>query len=169
MHTLIKLLQDTPIFGGVSDETVGFILENSNKIHRNDGEYFFKEKEVSDSMFLLISGSVNVVRFWQGKYYVLNTLFSGDCFGEMAIVEHVHRSASVYALEHCNALEISNKTLLNLYQRDLKQFALLQMNLGREISRRLRSANERLFQHYIRTGSGHTAAFSDIPSPAKTA
>lgn len=150
MNTLIKLLQETPLFGGINDETVQYILDHSNKVHFKTDEYFFKEKEISDSMFLLISGSVNIVKFWKGRHHILNTLFAGECFGEMAIVEHNSRSASVYALEPCTALEISNKTLMELYEKDLKQFALLQMNLGREISRRLRSANDRLFQHYIR-------------------
>ena len=157
MHnTLVKLLQDTPIFGGVDDDAVEYLVNRSNKIQREKGEYFFKEKEVSNSMFLLISGSVNVVKYWKGSNYILNTLFSGDCFGEMAIVEHSYRSASVYALEHCIALEISNRNLLDLYHHDLKQFTLLQMNLGREISRRLRSTNDRLFQHYIRDNSMYT-------------
>ena len=32
-----------------------------------------------------------------------------------------------------------------VYARDLKQFALIQMNMGREVCRRLREANNRLF------------------------
>jgi len=158
MNTLIKLLQETPLFGGISDETVEFILSHGKKVQYKSGECFFKEKEVSDSMFLLISGSVKIVKFWKGKHHVLNTLFAGECFGEMAIVEHNSRSASVYALEPCSALEISNQIILELYEKDLKQFALLQMNLGREISRRLRSANERLFQHYIRENTSISSA-----------
>lgn len=148
-NTLIKLLQDTPFFGGINESAVQFMLEKSNKILRNKDEYFFKENEIGDSMFLLISGSVKVIKFWHGKGYPINTLFSGDCFGEMAIVEHNTRSASIIALERCVALEIQNQTFIDLYQQDLKQFALLQMNMSREISRRLRSANERLFYHYI--------------------
>ncbi len=149
-HTLAKLLQDTPFFGGINDVMVQFILDRSNKIQRQTDEYFFREKELGDSMFLLISGSVKVVKFWHGNNYTLNTLFAGDCFGEMTIIEHNSRSASVLAMERCIALEISNQTFMELYHQDIKQFALLQMNMGREISRRLRSVNERLFQHYIR-------------------
>jgi hypothetical protein len=32
-----------------------------------------------------------------------------------------------------------------VYAQDLKQFALVQMNMGREVCRRLRDANSRLF------------------------
>ena len=57
-----------------------------------------------------------------------------------------HRSASVVAVESCNAIELSGASLFGLYEKDLEQFTLIQMNMGREVSRRLREADERLFQ-----------------------
>jgi CRP/FNR family transcriptional regulator, cyclic AMP receptor protein len=55
------------------------------------------------------------------------------------------RSASVRALENCSAICISAGNLHQVYARDLKQFALIQMNMGREVCRRLRDSNSRLF------------------------
>jgi len=55
------------------------------------------------------------------------------------------RSASVRAECDSSAFKIGSAALLDLYQHDLEQFTLLQMNLGREVSRRLRAAVERLF------------------------
>ena len=63
----------------------------------------------------------------------------------MAIIDHCHRSASVRATEDCSAIRISAADLYRVYGQDLKQFALIQMNMGREVSRRLREANNRLF------------------------
>ena len=37
------------------------------------------------------------------------------------------------------------KDLHQVYEQDLKQFALIQMNMGREVTRRLREADNRLF------------------------
>lgn len=42
----------------------------------------------------------------------------------------------------CSVLCFSSKTLMSLYERDLEQFALIQMNLARELSRRLRHAGD---------------------------
>ena len=36
--------------------------------------------------------------------------------------------------------------LYKLYEQDPKQFALIQMNMGREVTRRLREADDRLFK-----------------------
>ena len=55
------------------------------------------------------------------------------------------RSASVRAIEDCTAIRLSATNLHQIYARDLKQFALIQMNMGREVSRRLRESDNRLF------------------------
>jgi CRP-like cAMP-binding protein len=71
---------------------------------------------------------------------------AGDCFGEMALVDLFPRSASALAVETCAALQITPSILQEIYQHDLEQFTLLQMNMGREISRRLREVDELLFR-----------------------
>jgi CRP-like cAMP-binding protein len=62
----------------------------------------------------------------------------------MALIDMSPRSASVIALEDCSAIRLTNADLFRVYRADLEQFALIQMNLARELSRRLRIANERL-------------------------
>jgi CRP/FNR family cyclic AMP-dependent transcriptional regulator len=57
-----------------------------------------------------------------------------------------HRSASVVAVEPCSAIELSSASLFAIYEKDLEQFTLIQMNMGREVSRRLREADDRLFE-----------------------
>ena len=49
------------------------------------------------------------------------------------------------AREDTLVFRIDSAALLDLYQHDLEQFALLQMNFGREVSRRLRESDERMF------------------------
>ena len=68
-----------------------------------------------------------------------------DCFGEMALIDLFPRSASVMALSDCTAIALSPDAVHQLSERNLEQFALIQMNLGRELSRRLRVADDRLF------------------------
>jgi CRP/FNR family cyclic AMP-dependent transcriptional regulator len=97
------------------------------------------------SMFVLEKGKAAVLKSWHGQDYLLQTLEEGDCFGEMAVMDHCPRSASVRAVEDCTAIQISAANLYQVYAQDLKQFALIQMNMGREVCRRLREANSRLF------------------------
>jgi CRP-like cAMP-binding protein len=64
----------------------------------------------------------------------------------MALMDMHPRSASVLATTDAVAIKLDASALLDLYQQDLDQFTLFQMNLGREVSRRLREADERMFR-----------------------
>ena len=77
---------------------------------------------------------------------LLRHLEFGDCFGEMALMDLVPRSASVRAVEHCVAIELATAHLHGLYKHDAEQFALIQMNIGREVCRRLRITDDLLFR-----------------------
>ena len=146
MKARIELLQAMPLFGGIADESLRFLLGLCSEVSLAAGEYFFREDDEAQSLFVLQEGRAAVVKNWQGHQYVLIELAPGDCFGEMSLMDLRHRSASVVATQACRAIELPAGSLLKLYEKDLEQFTLIQMNMGREVSRRLRDADERLFQ-----------------------
>jgi CRP/FNR family transcriptional regulator, cyclic AMP receptor protein len=57
----------------------------------------------------------------------------------------------VRVIEACRAIEIATTALHRLAERDMEQFALIQMNIGREVCRRLRATDELLFR--VRRGA----------------
>ena len=146
MNERIHLLQQIPVFGGISGEALEFLLSLSRQTIVARGDYFFREGERGSSMFVLESGRADVIRRWEDEDIVLGRLDEGDCFGEMALIDFCRRSASVRAVTDAVAIEISAPALHQLYKKDLEQFALIQMNMGREVSRRLRTADRRLFE-----------------------
>ncbi len=142
----IQLLQDMAIFGGLAAETLEFIVGVAPSVELQEGSYYFREGDPGTNMFVLETGRVSVAKSWAGEEHVLATLSAGGCFGEMALIDFCRRSASVRALEPCTAIEISVATLHALYERDAQQYLMIQMNMGREVSRRLRAADQRLFR-----------------------
>ena len=138
MVTQIDLLRQMPIFGGLKTETLEFLLDLSNEVFVEQGDYFFREQERGNSVYVLESGVAQVHRLRDAQPIVLRTLREGDCFGEMALIDFLTRSASVMAETNCQAIEISGKLLIKLHRQDLEQYAMIMMNLGREVSRRLR-------------------------------
>lgn len=154
----IQLLQRMPIFGAIQARTLETLLSGAAGVEVAAGDHFFRQGEMADGMFVLQRGRVAVVRNWEGQDYRLRELGPGDCFGEMALIDLFPRSASVLALENCSALRLTNADLYRVYESDLEQFALIQMNIARELSRRLRTADERLFRIGLdqdrRTGGG---------------
>lgn len=147
----IELLQGMPIFGGVRANILQFLLGLCPVESVPKNEFFFREGDQADSMFVLEEGKVAVLKSWRGQDHLLQTLEQGDCFGEMAVMDLCPRSASVRAVEDCTAIRISAANLYRVYSQDLKQFALIQMNMGREVCRRLRELDSRLFSARMET------------------
>jgi CRP/FNR family transcriptional regulator, cyclic AMP receptor protein len=143
--TRIELLQSMPIFGAIREDVLRFLLDQAKVVSVAAGGYFFREGDDAQGMFVLESGSAAVLKNWQGRKYKLHEFRGGDCFGEMALMDLMPRSASVKALENCVAIELRPDQLMRIFERDIEQFALIQMNMGREVCRRLRSTDERLF------------------------
>lgn len=139
----ILTLQQMPFFGGIREDMLVFLLDHCSEAKVPRGTVFFREGEPAESLFVLEAGSVEVRRRGERGEIVLCRLGRGACFGEMALVDLSPRSATVQALEDCSTLEIFADSLYRLYERDLEQFTLIQMNIARELSRRLRLADDR--------------------------
>lgn len=139
------LLQGTPIFGGLSEESIDFLLADGALVTRREGELFFREGDAGQSVYVLRSGRVTIGKDWKDSHVILRELRRGDCFGEMALLDLEPRSATVTAYEDSAAFEIPLARLQALNERDIEQYLIIHMNMAREVSRRLRVADMRLF------------------------
>ncbi len=142
----LDLLQSMPIFGGIAATSLELLLAGALPVERDAREYFFREGAMAESMFVLERGRAQVAKLWDNQEHPLRILKSGDCFGEVALLDMMPRSASVQALDPCHAIEIPRAALYALYQENLEQFTMIIMNMAREVSRRLRLADNRLFE-----------------------
>ncbi|MDH5544239.1 MAG: cyclic nucleotide-binding domain-containing protein [Gammaproteobacteria bacterium] len=135
-------LLSIPIFGGLHQQTVNDIIEKSSVFTCEPGVYMLCEGDTGDAFYILVGGQAKVVRGDPEQH--LFDLGRGDCFGEMALIDHQPRSASVRAISSCVVMEITQDTLFDLYQTNPKQYTLLHMNMAREVSRRLRYADNHI-------------------------
>ena len=146
MIAKIDLMKRTPVFSGLREESMTFLLDYARAVQVPAKQFFFRENDQASSMFILESGTVAVLKTWQGREMQLRVMHAGDCFGEMALMDMFPRSASVRAEQDCTAIELSPRGLVRLYERDVEQYMLVQVSLGREVCRRLRDADDRLFR-----------------------
>ncbi|MCL7962255.1 MAG: cyclic nucleotide-binding domain-containing protein [marine benthic group bacterium] len=101
------------------------------------GETIIQQGETGDCMYVVQSGSVEVVQKVNGGEQRLAILETGDFFGEMALFEREVRSATVRALVDARILKVDKKTLL----RRIKEDPLLAVNLLETMSGRIRELN----------------------------
>lgn len=139
------LISNTPIFGGLDVVTIDFLTDGQDPVRRAEGEHFFREGDDGQSVFVLRSGRVTVGKDWKNSHVILRELHRGDCFGEMALIDLQRRSATVTAYDDSTAFEIPLHKLQALHERNIEQYLIIHMNMAREVSRRLRTADDRLF------------------------
>jgi len=138
----LGMLREMPLLGGAKDDVLELLLNHAAERSLVAGETLFTEGDLGETMYLLESGELEVFRRRHSADYPIRRLHAGDCVGEMSFVDLGPRSASVVAATDAQVLELTHEALLQLYEQDLEQFALIQINMAREMSRRLRLADD---------------------------
>jgi CRP-like cAMP-binding protein len=146
-NSRVKLLQDMPVFGGIDQEALEYLVSLADPVHFTKGDFLFREGDPGNSMLVLEEGTVAVIKHWRGKEYLLGSfLGAGVCVGEMSLIDLEPRSASVVAMDSCKTLCIEAAHLNLLHKRDLAQFTMVHLNIARELCRRLRVTGQQLFE-----------------------
>jgi CRP/FNR family cyclic AMP-dependent transcriptional regulator len=137
-------LQAIPIFAGLTAAALTEIASAVKEAVFQKGAIIVREGEPGDRMFIIGSGSVEVVKYLaQSRETVLAVLGPKDFLGEMSIIECVARSASVRAVEETCLFALKGIDLYHLFQRHPDQYAIVILNIARDISRRLRAIDEK--------------------------
>jgi CRP/FNR family cyclic AMP-dependent transcriptional regulator len=135
-------LRNIGLFGALSDDVLEYLATLLTLETPPAGATLFREGDDANAMFVVVSGEVEVLK--KSKRSVearVAVLGPGDWFGEMSIVDIQPRSATVRALAPSRLLRVSSADLDALYRHDLRSYAIIILNLARELSRRLRVAD----------------------------
>jgi CRP/FNR family cyclic AMP-dependent transcriptional regulator len=139
---LLTRLREIGLFGGLSDQVLTDLVGSLERVKLSPGAPAFREGESGRDMFVLLDGEMEVLKHSKRNLEArVAILGPGDWFGEMSILDVMPRSATVRALAPAHLLRISAQDLDALYRRDVKSYALVVLNIAREISRRLRVAD----------------------------
>ncbi len=138
-----KFLQQHALFGGFSDEDLDSVLPLLEEETFAAGEYIVREGKTGNRLYFIESGRAEVLKATEKGELRIGELGPGDEFGEMELIDIHPRSATVRAMDPVVALSLTNGKMLQLYEQHVEIFARLILNLAREISRRLRKAEQR--------------------------
>lgn len=141
----VALLRSLELFDQYPEERLRALSSYLEPVSFDDGAEVFAEGTIGDGLYFVVSGRVRVTkRLSDGAQKDLASVGSGDCFGEMALLDAVARSAGAYA---------SGKAeLLRLKRDDLKKWLSADPNLAMQFfselvqvqSRRLRRTSAEL-------------------------
>lgn len=124
LETAAKLAADTdpitevparfpviPLFSHLTEEAFIKVLGSLRLRRHTHGQRIITEGEPGDSFFMLADGVVVVSKRLNGADTVLAHLHQGAVFGEMALVSHAPRAATVTAMGDVDLLELSRRDL----------------------------------------------------------
>jgi CRP/FNR family cyclic AMP-dependent transcriptional regulator len=135
-------LKNIGLFGALNDDVLAHLAKTLSVEAPETGQTLFREGEPATAMYVVISGEVEVLKKSRGGFEArVAVLGPSDWFGEMSIVDIQPRSATVRALAPGRLVRISPSELDALYRYDLRSYAIVILNLARELSRRLRVAD----------------------------
>ena len=143
LNIVIELLQSVPIFAGLGKEALELLLEHTKEKEYPEGGVIACEGETCNTLFLIGSGSVRLIKhFGTADQVELATLNAKDFFGESCILDTLPRMATIQAVSPTTVFSISSRAFYHLYQTLPAQHCILLMNIGRDLSRRIRAMDE---------------------------
>jgi CRP/FNR family cyclic AMP-dependent transcriptional regulator len=135
-------LRNIGLFGALSDDVLVFLATMLTVVKPSIGETIFREGDEANAMYVVLAGEMEVTKKSRGAVDArVAVLGPGDWFGEMSIVDIQPRSATVRALAPGRLIRVSAADLDSLYRHDVRSYAIIVLNLARELSRRLRVAD----------------------------
>lgn len=145
-----RLLGTIHIFAGLDDAVMDSLVLSCRKLEVKSGQIVVDQGAVASEMFVIVRGKIEIIKHpGTSKEIVLATMGPGEFFGEMCILECMPRAATVRTLEATELHVLRNGDLLKLFRRWPAQYAILLLNISRDLCRRLRTVHELLSQALV--------------------
>ena len=134
-------LQNVPLFSQLSPADLQRVEEVARERTYPRNSVILFEDDPGDALYVVKQGQVKVVLIGEdGREVILSVLGEGQFFGEMALLDDEPRSAHVIAMEDSTLVVLRREE----FQGILAQSPALALALLRELTRRLRRADEKV-------------------------
>lgn len=160
---LVEILRKVTIFSGFSDRELDYICASCTVAEAKKGEVVIEEGTSASEILVLLEGKVSIVLGKQKNPFEVVEFGSGNCIGEASVIGIQPHSASAIVKEDAVFLVLLRQVLMKMFEDNKSLFALLVLNIARELARRLHNTNEILL-HYASLTSENNA---DAPSILK--
>ncbi len=134
------VLERTPLFSGMQEDCRCILTDRMEVRHLPANTLVYSEGDQARELFILAHGEVDVSKCGQ----MLGRMGPGAFFGEASFLDMQPRGTTARTRQDATVYVIPYAALRALYQGNVRMYALIMMNLGREVCRRLRVADAML-------------------------
>lgn len=139
-----EFLKNVDLFSKLGPEEIEIVAAHSDYYHYSKGEIIFEEGGVYDELYVIGSGEVAVTKTTEGGRTVeIARYVSGECFGELGMLDSKPRTATARAAEYTTLLIFPQRevTFPELLERHPAIFAQILHKLLAIVAARIRSTN----------------------------
>jgi CRP/FNR family transcriptional regulator/CRP/FNR family cyclic AMP-dependent transcriptional regulator len=134
-------IRNVSFFSTLSDRELEMVAKIAYAKTFNKGYMVFEEGEKRDTLYIVLAGRVKVSLYDEdGREYILDIIGKDGFFGELSLFEELSGFANVMTLEQSDLLMVRRNDFMKLLMEN-RDFA---MSMIKELSKRLRAANEKL-------------------------
>lgn len=142
---VVKVLRRVDLLEGVPDDTLEELTKAGREVLVRANDYVVRQSDYGDSFFVLLAGKVAVELVGDdGRPRQVAALNPGEYFGELAMVGHGERSASVRSLVDTRLLELRQTP----FQATLKKHRQVKTRLEATYARRALSSMVRRSRYF---------------------
>src|SRR5271155_4282526 len=140
---LFKALASVPVLAATNLAAQTLVAEEGTVRDFAAGQWIVREGEEGHAFFILVEGLVAVIKKADTPHaFTLCTLKQGEFFGEMCVLGPMRRAASIRTIGPVKVIEIRAATLHHLSLDMPDQYAIVLLNLARDMARRLSRLDE---------------------------
>jgi CRP-like cAMP-binding protein len=163
---VVELLARVPVFSTLETRDLERVAQLAVPRSFESGQAVFREGDRSDTCYVVHEGRARAIHeHGDGRTITLATFGRGDIFGELALFEDEHRSATVETLGPMSAVAVLGPDMRRL----MTEHPQIAMRLLVALGRRLRETNERLARRSFQTVQSRVAsALSEMVAQAET-
>ena len=129
-----ELLAACPLFRGIGPSGLAALAELATAVDFSKGHIIARQGEIGTGFFVVVEGSVRVVR--DGT--VVARLGAGEFFGELSVLDRMPRNATVAAETATSCLALASWD----FEKVLLEQPALTLSILRGVAARLRAATD---------------------------
>ncbi len=151
-------LRQIALFDSLSDAELAQMAASIAERRLAPGDVLFREGDVGHDCAVVLDGALEITTELNGAEFQLGVFHSGRIVGEMALIDHSPRSATVRALNDCTIAVLIEQHFLTLMRSDPE----MAMGMLREGARRLRTANQHTITHLESKNAELARAYNEL-------